>query len=265
MSTVLVSGANRGLGAAIALGLAGAGHRVVAGSRSPAPEGFPLRVVPLDVTDEESVRAAVAAAGQVDVLVNNAAITAGGPVETTTDDRLRAVLETNVLGPLRLLRAVLPGMRERRSGAVVLIGSTQGALPAPGAGAYAASKAAAAALHDALALEVEQWDIRVATLELGPFRTGIAPPVDQLVDTGAYGDLIAALRTRSRRRLGEAGDPAEVAEAVLTVLGSEHPPLRLPVGRQARTDLDGERGRDAFLAGLRTDCWPPVQEEGSRR
>jgi NAD(P)-dependent dehydrogenase (short-subunit alcohol dehydrogenase family) len=182
---------------------------VAAGSRSleraaelvgvAAEESLPLRVVQLDVTQPasvaEAVRETARGLGPVDVLVNNAGVMSAGPVEAVTDDTARQVLETNVLGPLRLIQAVLPSMRERRHGSIVLVGSLLGRVPAPGAGVYAASKQAAAALHDALAFEVESFGIRVTTLDIGPYRTGITPGAAPDHDAAAaYAPLLGALR-----------------------------------------------------------------------
>lgn len=268
MGVVLVSGANSGIGRATALAFARAGHRVAAGSRVlgrgadlaelAARAGLALEVVALDVTSDRSVADAAAATrarfGPVDVLVNNAGVMAGGPVEHLTDGTLRAVLDTNVLGPLRLVRAVLPDMRRRRQGTVVLVGSLQGRVPAPNAAAYAASKQAAAAVNDALALEVEGFGIRVTCVEIGPYRTGMTTgrrPVDPATED--YGPLLAGLGARSARRLSDAGDPAEVAAAIVALAAHPAPPLRVAVGSHALEYLSGEQVGDRFRRDLRRE------------
>jgi NAD(P)-dependent dehydrogenase (short-subunit alcohol dehydrogenase family) len=270
VSVVLVSGANSGIGRLCALAFARAGHRVAAGSRSleraaelagvAAAESLPLRVVQLDVTQPASVADAVRETarglGPVDVLVNNAGVMSAGPVEAVTDDTARQVLETNVLGPLRLIQAVLPSMRERRHGSIVLVGSLLGRVPAPGASIYAASKQAAAALHDALAFEVESFGIRVTTLDIGPYRTGITPGEAPDYDAAAaYAPLLGALRSRQARRLRESADPAEVAGAVVEAALRGSPLLHVAVGRHAREHLDGDDLADRFLRGLRRELF----------
>lgn len=266
MGVVLVSGATSGIGRLVALAFARAGHQVAAGARSPegaaeleraaAAESLPLQVVSLDVTSsrcvEEAVRDVAERLGPVDVLVNNAGVVTSGVVEWITEEHARRVMETNFFGPLRLIQAVLPSMRERRGGSIVLIGSLHGRVPAPGAGLYAASKQAAAALHDALAFEGERFGIRVSTVELGPYRTGIGgraivdPPLSQ-----AYGELLTALRDRTARRLTEAGDPAEAAAAIVSLALLPRPPLRLPVGKHATEWLSGDHLGEDFRRQLR--------------
>lgn len=266
MSVVLVSGATSGIGRLVALAFARTGHQVAAGARSPegaaeleqaaAAESLPLHIVRLDVTSlgsvEEAVRGTHERLGPVDVLVNNAGVVASGVVEWISEEHARQVLETNFFGPLRLIKAVLPSMRERRGGSIVLIGSLHGRVPAPGAGLYAASKQAAAALHDALAFEGERFGIRVSTVELGPYRTGIGgraiadPPRSE-----AYAELLTALRDRTARRLSESGDPAEAAAAIVSLALSPDPPLRLPVGKHATEWLSGYHQGEDFLRQLR--------------
>ena len=270
MSVVLVSGANSGIGRLCALAFARAGHAVAAGSRSAeratelaraaAAESLPLRVVRLDVTDPASVTRAVAETveqlGPVDVLVNNAGVMAAGPVECASEDSVRQVFETNVLGPLRLIQAVLQSMRERRHGSIVLVGSLLGRVPAPGASIYAASKQAAAALHDALSFEVEAFGIRVTTLDIGPYRTGITPQAaPDHAAAAAYAPVLDGLRARQARRLAESDDPAEVADAVVEAALRGSPLLHVAVGRHAREHLDGDDLADRFLGGLRRELF----------
>jgi len=272
MSVILVSGATSGIGRLIAITFARAGHRVAAGARSAqgaaeleqaaAAESLPLQVVWLDVTSagsvEEAVRETRERLGPIDILVNNAGVVASGVVEWISEEHVRQVLETNFLGPLRLIQAVLPSMRERRGGSIVLIGSLHGRVPAPAAGLYAASKQAAAALHDALAFEVEPFGIRVSTVELGPYRTGIGgraiaePPQSEV-----YAELLTALRDRTARRLTESRDPAEAAAAIVSLALSPSPPLRLPVGDHATEWLSGDHLGEDFLRQLRGELgWP---------
>jgi NAD(P)-dependent dehydrogenase (short-subunit alcohol dehydrogenase family) len=271
MSVVLVSGATSGVGRLAALAFARAGYQVAAGARSAegaaalrraaAAESLPLHAVPLDVASRDSVEHAVDGIrerlGPVDVLVNNAGVVASGVVEWISEEHARQVLETNFFGPLRLIQAVLPDMRERRSGSIVLIGSLHGRVPAPGAGLYAASKQAAAALHDALAFEAERFGIRVTTVELGPYRTGIGSrAITDPPRSAAYADLLTALGDRTARRLSESGDPAEVAAALVSLVSADQSgplPLRVPVGTHAAEWLSGDQRGEEFLRRLRAD------------
>jgi NAD(P)-dependent dehydrogenase (short-subunit alcohol dehydrogenase family) len=269
MSVVLISGGNSGIGYEAALAFARAGHRVMAGSRSPAradhlvklasDESLPLHVVQLDVTQDESVSTAVRTTtetwGPIDVLINNAAISIVGAVEVQSDQVVRDTFETNFFGPLRLIRAVLPSMRARRRGTIILVGSLQGRLPAPNAGVYAASKQAAAALSDALAIEVEGLGIRVGCVEIGPYRTGMVnvPRIATDPVPPDYAPLLDALRSRTMQRMADSGDPAEVAAAILAMAASPAPPLRQPVGRHALTWLAEDQVGERFRQALRRE------------
>jgi NAD(P)-dependent dehydrogenase (short-subunit alcohol dehydrogenase family) len=275
MSVVLISGASGGIGRLTALAFARAGHQVAAGSRSAGraadlaatavAESLSLRVVSLDVIVPDSVSRAVRETrelfGPVDVLVNNAGVMSAGPVEAAPEDSARRVFETNFFGPLRLIQAVLPSMRERRRGSIVLVGSLLGHIPAPGASIYAASKQAAAALHDALSLEVEAFGIRVSSVDIGPYATGIGARADTAPGPPAYAPLLGALRARQARRLGESGDPAEVADAVVEAALGDGSRLHVAVGRHAREHLDGDDRAERFLSGLRSELGYHESEE----
>jgi NAD(P)-dependent dehydrogenase (short-subunit alcohol dehydrogenase family) len=187
MKTIIVTGTSTGIGFATAVSLAQAGHDVFAGMRKPAAspdllkraaaEGLPIAVIPLDVDSDESVTAAVAhvlkARGRVDVLVNNAGIAQLGSVEATPLERFRQIMETNVFGALRCTQAVLPGMRQRKSGRIVNVTSVAGRLAFAGQSAYAASKFALEAISEALAAEVKPFNIRVNLVEPGVIETPI--------------------------------------------------------------------------------------------
>jgi NAD(P)-dependent dehydrogenase (short-subunit alcohol dehydrogenase family) len=275
MSVVLISGASSGIGRLTALAFARAGHQVAAGSRSAgraadltrvaAAEALRLRVVDLDVTRPDSASRAVRETrelfGPVDVLVNNAGVMSVGPVEGAPDDSVRRVFETNFFGSLRLIQAVLPSMRERGRGSIVLVGSLLGHIPAPGASIYAASKQAAAALHDALSFEVEAFGIRVSSVDIGPYATGIGARADSAPGPLAYAPLLGALRARQARRLGESGDPAEVADAVVEAALGGGSRLHVAVGRHARDHLDGDDRAERFLSGLRRELGRHEREE----
>jgi NAD(P)-dependent dehydrogenase (short-subunit alcohol dehydrogenase family) len=184
-----------------------------------------------------------------------------GPAEAAPEDSVRRVFETNFFGPLRLIQAVLPSMRERRRGSIVLVGSLHGQVPAPGASIYAASKQAAAALHDALSFEVEPFGIRVSTIYLGPYRTGIGAKAESDPGPPAYAPLLGALRARQARRLGESGDPAEVADAVVEAALGRCPRLHVAVGRHAKEYLDDDDRAERFLSGLRGELGRHESEE----
>ena len=168
MAIALVTGTSTGIGLATAITLGRAGHTVYAGMRNLdragdlqaviTKEQLPISVVQLDVDDDSSVSTAIqqvlAARGQIDVLVNNAGIGGGGPIEEVATDVFRKIMETNFFGGLRCIKAVVPGMRERRSGLIINITSVAGRIGVTPQGAYTASKWAFEGLSEVLATEL---------------------------------------------------------------------------------------------------------------
>ena len=143
----------------------------------------------LDVTDDASVAACVAAAGDIDVLVNNAGISETGPVETYPHDVLLKMFETNVFGPMRMIRALVPAMRERGAGVVVNVTSVEGQVAAPLAGGYCGTKHALEALSESLAFEVGHFGVRVVIVEPGYIAPGMRNAVRHGEDGTAYEEL----------------------------------------------------------------------------
>ena len=166
---VLITGAARAIGATTAQVLSERGHEVVATARDPASLGTVEAVqrLALDVRDADSVAAAVGQAGPLDAIVNNAAITVGGPLEDYPIDQFRVIFETNAVGPLRMIQAVVPAWHERGSGVIVNVSSIQGRVATPLEGAYAASKYALEAISETLHYELGHFGIRVVIVEPG--------------------------------------------------------------------------------------------------
>lgn len=263
MATVLITGCSSGFGLLTALEMARRGDDVVATVRDPsragdlrqaaAAEGLSVHLVALDVSDDASVRRGVAdaeaAVGPLDVVVNNAGIEVKGPVEEVDDDEALRQLDTNVLGPLRVIRAVVPSMRERRSGTIVNVSSLAGLVARPFAGLYAASKHALEALSEALALEVRAYGVRVAVVEPGQFATRIG---DNAVVARQFGPASPYWDTSNRfdealRGLvpgGEPADAAEVARVIADLAHAESPPLRTLVGADAELVMSVRRSTD---------------------
>src|SRR5215510_1132990 len=176
---VLITGASSGIGRATAELLAARGYRVFGGVRAPATTRAlaGVELVPLDVRDEASVKACVekvrSRAGRIDVLVNNAGVNLVGAVEETSISQAQALFDTNVIGVLRMVQAVLPGMRRQGAGLIVNISSILGLIPAPYMGVYASTKHALEGLSESLDHEVRALGIRVVLIEPYYTRTNL--------------------------------------------------------------------------------------------
>ena len=250
MPVTLVTGTSTGIGFATALHLARHRHRVVATMRNLAKAGpleeaaraerLPLTVRELDVTREDSIDAAVAETrereGAVDVLVNNAGIGGATPLELTPEAEHRAMFEANYWGPIRLIRAVLPAMRERRTGCIVNVTSIAGRMATPNQIAYSASKHALAAASEALAHEVAAFGIRVAIIEPGVIQTAIfenSAGATRYDKTSPYRQIMRRNGKLFAAGFRNPGQAATVAAAILDAITTDRPRLRYPVGVDA--------------------------------
>jgi len=253
---VLVTGAARAIGRATVEVLAARGHEVVATSRDVTLlAGLPAaKVLPLDVSDPDSVGSAVSEAGELDAVVNNAGLTGSGPLETFPLDSFTRVLDVNTVGPLRMAQAVVPSWRERGSGVLVNISSVQGKIGTPLEGAYAASKHALEALSETLHFELAHFGIRVVIVEPGY----IAPGMKHADDHGGpavYADLHAQWGGTVATLTGPEGRPGPevVGTAVADALEDPSTPLRVEVGKDAALVLQLRRtlGDTEFEATMR--------------
>jgi NAD(P)-dependent dehydrogenase (short-subunit alcohol dehydrogenase family) len=247
MQIAIVTGCSTGIGFATALRLAREGCRVYATVRSEtsgtalveAAGDLPLSLLIVDVDDDASVAAGmasvIAAEGRVDILVNNAGIVMSGDVEGMPLAAFQAVMNTNLWGTLRCTQAVLPTMREQRSGCIVNITSIAGRVAVAGQGAYAASKWAAEAVSEVLASEVAPFGIRVAVIEPGVVETAIfGKALEQPID---FDSPYFPITFRTARFLlaGAAtpSSPDEVAEVIWQAVTTDAPVLRATVGDDA--------------------------------
>jgi NAD(P)-dependent dehydrogenase (short-subunit alcohol dehydrogenase family) len=253
---VLITGCSTGIGRATALRLAGAGWTVYATARRPesiadlAESG--CRTLALDVTDEDSMRAAVTQVeheeGAVGVLVNNAGYSQGGAVEQVSMDAVRRQFETNVFGAIRLAQLVLGGMRGQRWGKIVNVGSMGGRVTFPGGGLYHATKYSLEAISDALRFEVRGFGIDAILIEPGLIVTDFAQTAlaataslddDGNTTDGVYDEFNAKLAALTvgvyespMRHLG--GGPDVVAKAIAKAISRRRPPARVLVTPSAR-------------------------------
>jgi NADP-dependent 3-hydroxy acid dehydrogenase YdfG len=246
--TVLITGCSSGIGRATAERLAGKGYTVYATARRPesiedlAANG--CKTLALDVTDEESMKGAVAEVGSVDALVNNAGYSQSGAAESVRMDDVRKQFETNVFGLLRMCQLVLPGMREQGFGRIVNISSMGGKVVFPGGGLYHATKFAVEALSDAMRFEVEGFGVGVAIVEPGLIRTSFGEAavgsIHEGTDEGPYADFNSAVAATTAgaydgplARFAGAG-PEAVAKTIERAISARRPRTRYPVTASAR-------------------------------
>ena len=253
----LITGTSTGIGRATALHMARRGYDVIATMRDPTRSGEALRdaakdagvqltIMPLDVTDAAAIDRCIAAIqkakGRIDVLVNNAGVGELCPVERASEGHVLSTFETNFFGPLRLIQALLPGMRERKSGTIVNVSSIAGRIAVPGQSMYSASKFALEALSEALAIEVRAFNIRVALIEPGVFRTEMVTRAAQsnLDPDSPYAAIERRQATIYVQGLATtAGDPQTVAETIEGAISTDNPKLRYTVGADAEPFLQG--------------------------
>ena len=268
MGVVLITGCSSGIGLEAALAFARRGDVVAASMRNPAGgdelerRAKEVDVVALDVTDDDSVIAAVGDVetrlGPIDVLVNNAGVGYSGPIETIDIDRARAVMETNYWGPVRLIRAVLPSMRARQTGVIVNVGSAAGRVPGTGYNAfYASSKHAIGALTEALAMEVGGFGIRTVCIEPGFFATDIFAKsqwgdVDAESPYAADSAWMNGFYVAAGEQAG--GDPTVVADAIVAAATDEATPTHVLVGDDAHQFVELVSQAGSF------EAWLPIGE-----
>ena len=243
----LITGVSSGLGKAFAEGALAAGHRVIGTVRSAGPASSFLahtsgraHAVVIDVTDFGAIRDAIARAerdvGPVDVLVNNAGYGHEGILEETPLEDVQRQFDANVFGAVAMIKAVLPGMRTRRSGHIVNVTSMGGFITMPGITAYCGSKFALEGISESLGKEVKSLGIRVTALAPGQFRTEWAGRSMVRADRSIadYDAVMDPIRAARQAKSGQQpGDPAKAAQALLTLIESDNPPVRLYLGADA--------------------------------
>jgi len=239
-----ITGASRGFGALIARDALKRGDRVVATARNPQQvidqlgDHPDLLAVKLDVTNEadaaHAVDAGIARFSRIDVLVNNAGYGLLGAVEESSDSEVKAVFNTNVFGLLNVTRAVLPHMRKQRSGHVINMSSVGGYSAYQGWGVYGSTKFAVEGLTEALAAELAPLGVHATVVEPGFFRTDFLND-NSLVSTGQqiadYAETVGVTRDfAAGANHAQPGDPQKLSTAILKLVDSDNPPVRLPLG-----------------------------------
>lgn len=248
-----ITGANKGLGAAITKEALDRGYEVVATARK--PEGMEktfgnspnLLTVKLDITNDEQVQSSVNAAlerfGRIDVLVNSAGYGLLGYFEEISEKLIRQHIETNVLGTMKITRAVLPIMRKQHSGWIIVVSSTSGIRAVEGNSVYSASKFALEGWTEGMNIDLKPFGIRCMIVEPGAFRTDFFNEKTSL----AVSDIEIEDYKQRREILHnnavswhqkQPGDPAKLAKALMATLNAPNPPLRLLAGKAAVDAID---------------------------
>jgi NAD(P)-dependent dehydrogenase (short-subunit alcohol dehydrogenase family) len=248
-SVWFITGCSTGFGRELAKAVLGHGYRAAITARDPksiediaADHGDRALVLRLDVTNPaqatESVRRAESTFGKIDVLVNNAGIGYFAAVEESEEVEVRRMFEINFFGLSRMIRAVLPGMRKRRSGHIVNLSSIGGLTTFPSVAYYNATKFAVEGLSESLAKEVAPLGIKVTLVEPSGFRTDWAgrSAKDSPAEIADYDKTAGAARRTIRASSGkQPGDPVRAAEAIVSAVESDNPPLHLLLGKNALT------------------------------
>jgi NAD(P)-dependent dehydrogenase (short-subunit alcohol dehydrogenase family) len=261
-STILITGGTDGLGKAAALLLARKGYRVFAAGRSASKreeldrlasaENLPLETLQMEVTDDASVNAGaqhVIGKGGIDVLINNAGIGYLGTVEELRPQDIRQQFEVNFFGVVRVTQAVLPHMRERRKGRILMMSSVAGLISPPTYGAYSSSKHALEGLSNALRLEMYAFGIDVVLIEPGYIVTNfqqtakeLAEPYTERANASPYAKIYAGAHSGSNRgREHSKTTPEDCARVILEAIESPHPKARYPVTSMAKWLAFGKR------------------------
>lgn len=266
MSVVMITGCSTGIGKMTALEFARRGDTVYATMRDltkseelkneAEKEGLELNIIQLDVTDQKSIDAAVSSVleekSRIDVLVNNAGLSSYGPIEYFSIEEIESVFDTNLLGVVRVTQAVLPSMRNSRSGIIINISSISGVKVFSMTGVYAASKHALEALSEALRYELHPFNIRVSLIEPGNFETPLMEKViaetqdrvSRVTRVAEYDKMMGYLE--NEEFLMQPAQPAQiVADAIVDVVYNNDNRLRYLVGEDAKkwaskTDVEHE-------------------------
>lgn len=269
----LITGTSTGFGRAIAEEVLAQGGRVIATARDVRSlhglvAAYPDRAkaLTLDVTEPAQITAAVAAGraafGRIDVLVNNAGYGLVGALEEVTDEQMRVNIETNFIGPLHVMRAVLPIVREQKKGHFVTISAVAAFHNEMGFAVYGGSKAALEAATEAVAAEGVLFGLKATVVEPGPFRTefianGLERAANKIADyAGTSGKFVGFLEKINGN---QPGDPVLAARAIIQAVNSPKPPRRLILGKYAydrvrrRLDAIGKEMAEWEPVGLNTD------------
>jgi len=237
-TVILITGASLGIGKVTAELLAGRGFAVYGTSRKASSgrrDG--VEMLQLDITSDESVTKCVSSllqkTNRIDVLVNNAGQAYVGGLEETSLEEAKAQVDSNFFGAVRMVNAVLPGMRKRRSGQIINVGSLETAFPVPFSGYYGAAKSALIVYSEVLRQEVKNLGVRVSVIEPGFFNTHHSR-ISAANSISDYDEMRKRARSVNEGSFDKGGDPKEVAETILKIIENPSPRLHYVVGREKR-------------------------------
>jgi NAD(P)-dependent dehydrogenase (short-subunit alcohol dehydrogenase family) len=235
---VLITGGSSGIGKSVAHFLTDKGFTVYGTSRNPQriTEHLPFKLIALDVTDVTTITTAVNTIikeeGHLDIVINNAGIGITGPLEETPDIEIKNAFQTNVFGPLDVIKASLPHMRKQGSGLIINVTSIAGYMGLPYRGVYSATKGTLELLTEALRMEIKDFNIQMANIAPGDFATNIAsgryhsPILEDSPYKVPYGNTLALMN----EHVDHGSDPIEMAEAIYRIINSKKPKIHYKVG-----------------------------------
>lgn len=236
LKVVLITGASSGIGKSIAQYLSEKNYKVYGTSRNPSETNLSFSLIALDVTNKESILTAVnkiiQKEGKIDVLINNAGVGITGPIEETPDEEIRNAFETNYFGPIAVIKAVLPGMREQKSGLIINITSIAGYMGLPYRGIYSATKGALELTTEAFRMELKDFNINMTNIAPGDFSTNIAagryhsPILKDSPYKQSYRNTLEIIN----KHVEKGKDPLLMAKAVYKVMQEKNPGGHYRVG-----------------------------------
>ncbi len=235
---VLITGASSGIGKAIATFLSSKGYVVYGTSRNPSKitEDLPFNLIELDVAKSETIKTAVDTIinenGRLDVVINNAGVGITGPIEETPDLEIKKAFQTNVFGPIDVIKAALPPMRAQGEGLIINITSIAGYMGLPYRGVYSATKGTLELLTEAFRMEIKDFNIQMCNVAPGDFATNIAsgryhaPVLNESPYKKPYGNTLRLMN----EHVDEGNNPIEMAEAIYKIMLTKKPKIHYKVG-----------------------------------
>lgn len=235
--TVFITGASSGIGKAIGEHLTAKGYKVFGTSRNPERiSGLPFTLVKMDVNDVDSIESAIdeviSKAQKIDVLINNAGVGITGPIEETPEEEMKKAFDTNLFGPINVIKAVLPYMRNQGEGRILNITSIAGYMGLPYRGIYSATKAAFEITMEAMRMEILQFGIKMSNVAPGDFATNIASGRyhSPVIKGSPYEQVYGKTLQLMNEHVDSGEDPMKMAKAVYKIINTANPKIHYKIG-----------------------------------